>query len=355
MAQAVSEFVVDFPALWVMPDWIEQHCIVPDGPHKGDPFEMYDWQLWCTVNQYRVKPNAVPAWTVKPDGTEVAPRSAFHYRRSLNVGPQKSGKGPWSAAKVCGEARGPAVFVGWAVGGEAFDCADHGCSCGWGYEYAPGEPMGWPWPTPLIQLLAMSIDQTDNIYKHVQSMIRNGQLGEQMRVGEGFIRTPNEGRIDLVTSAAQSRLGNPVTYAAQDEVGLYTVSNGMIGVAQTQRRNVAGMGGRSDGTTNAWDPAENSDAQQTFNSRRPDIFRFYREPPKGLSYANKAERRRIHACVYAGSKHVDLDSIEGDAAELIETDPAQAERFFGNRMVQGTGSWLPPGLWERAYAEPVAA
>jgi hypothetical protein len=39
--------------------------------------------------------------------------------------------------------------------------------------------------------------------------------------------------------------------------------------------------------------------------------------------------------------HVNLDSIEAEAAELMETDPAQAERFFGNRAVAGHGSWLP--------------
>jgi hypothetical protein len=350
MAKAADEYVVDFPTLWIVPYWIERHCIVPDGPRKGDPFEMYDWQLWCTVNHYRIRPNASPAWTEKRDGTLVAPNSAFVYRRSQIVAPQKTGKGPNSAAAICAEAVGPVVFVGFAQGGEAYDCADHGCSCGWYYPYREGEPMGTPWPTPLIQILANSEDQTDNIYRPLQSMVRNGQLGEQMRVGEGFIRLPNDGRVDVVTSSAQSRLGNPITYAAQDENGLYTKENRMVTTARTMRRGLAGMGGRSQQTTNAWDPAENSDAQQTFESRRPDIFRFYREPPKNLSYLNKAERRKIHAFAYQGSKHVDLDSIEADAAELLETDPAMAERFFGNRLVQGTGAWLPDDLWARAYA-----
>lgn len=337
-------YVVDFPTLWVVPDWIEQHCIVPDGFSKGDRFEMYDWQLWSTVNHYRVAPKARLG--------QLSP--AFFNRRSQIVAPQKTGKGPWSACLICAEAVGPVVFNGWASGGETYDCADHGCSCGWGYEYEPGEPMGKPWATPLIQLLATSIEQTDNIYRPLQSMVRNGPLGEQMRVGEGFIRLPNDGRVDPVTSQAQSKLGNPITFAMQDESGIYTSSNGLVKVAQTQRRGVAGMGGRSIETTNAWDPSENSTAQQTFESRRPDIFRFYRQPPSGLSYQNKAERRRIHSFAYKGSVHVDLDSIEAEAAELLETDPAQAERFFGNRLVHGLGTWLPDGLWRsREVVRPV--
>src|SRR5690606_15434150 len=67
-----------------------------------------------------------------------------------------------------------------------------------------------------------------------------------------------------------------------------------------------------------------------------------------LSYRNKDDRRRIHRYVYAGSDHVDLGAIEAEAAELLEVDAAQAERFFGNRIVAGLGSWLKAGLWESA-------
>jgi hypothetical protein len=333
-----DEFVVDFPTLWVACDWIEAHCVVPDGFRKGEPFEMYTWQLWCTANHYRVKPEATVG--------QLAP--AFRYRRSQCVAPQKTGKGPWTAAVCALEGVGPAVFAGWAGRDDGYACSDHGCGCGWEFPYQPGEPMGVPWPTPLVQLAAFSEEQTDNVYRPLQSMIRYGPLGDLMRVGEAFIRLPNDGRIDVVTSSAQSRLGNPVTFVLQDETGIWTESNKMLRVADTQRRGAAGMGGRTMETTNCWDPAENSVAQRTSESARPDIFRFHRTPPAGLSYRNKAERRRIHRHVYAGSLHVDLDAIEAEAAELLEKDPAQAERFFGNRVVAGLGSWLTDGLWESA-------
>ncbi|HEY7429255.1 MAG TPA: hypothetical protein VH641_00825 [Streptosporangiaceae bacterium] len=330
------DYVVSFPALWVAVDWIEAHCVVPDGWRKGEPLEMYDWQLWATVNHYRVRPGAQLG--------QLAP--AFWNRRSQIVGPQKCGKGPWSATIICNEAAGPAVFAGWAAGGEAYRCSDHGCGCGWVYEYEPGEPMGTPWPTPLIQLLATSEDQVDNVYRPLQAMIKAGPLASQMRVGEDFIRLPNEGRIDVVTSSALSRLGNPIVFALQDETGLYTAANKMRRVAETQRRGVAGMGGRSMETSNCWDPSEDSVAQSTFESARPDIFKFYRAPPAHLSYTDKRERRRIHRHVYAGSAHVDLDAIEAEAAELLERDPGQAERFFGNRVVAGLGTWMDLAKWE---------
>jgi hypothetical protein len=342
MQKPADDHVVDFPTLWVAADWVPAHCVIPDSFHKGEPYEFVDWQLWYWVNHYRVRPEAQPGQLA----------TAFHYRRSQVVMPQKCGKGPLTAAQVCLEGVGPALFGGWSAGGEVYDCRDHGCGCGWVYEYQPGEPMGMPWPTPLIQITAYSEEQTANVYDALRPMIECGPLAELIpKTGEEFIRLPGGGRIDTVTSSAQSRLGQRVTYVPQDETQLWTDANKMTKVADTQRRGLAGMGGRSSETTNAWDPAENSVAQRTAESRRPDIFRLHRTPPAHWSYRNKEERRRIHRYVYAGSWWVDLDAIEAEAAELLERDPTQAERFFGNRVVAGAGSWLPDGLWARTGAD----
>ena len=277
--------------------------------------------------------------------------TAFRYRRSQVVAPQKTGKGPWSATIVLAEAAGPVVFDGWARGGEVYRCSDHGCGCGWWYQYEPGEPMGVPWPTPLIQLMATSESQVDNVYRPLQQMVKRGPLREQMRVGEEFTRVGDDGKIETVTSSALSRLGNPIIFAMQDESGLYTAANKLRKAAETQRRGAAGMGGRSMETTNGWDPSENSVAQTTSESKARDIFRYHPQAPKTLSYGSKRDRRRIHAVVYAGSSHVDLDAIEAEAAEIMEKDPAQAERFFGNRCVSGSATWLDPAKWA-AKASP---
>lgn len=345
------EYAIDFPFLAVALDWVEEHCVIPDGFRKGMPFELIGWQAWALANFYRVRPDV--KWN--PRDPVLAP--AFHYRRSQIVLPQKAGKGPYTAAHVCLEGAGPALFAGWAVGGEVYDCRDHGCGCGWIYEYVPGEPMGMPWPTPLIQITATSEEQTDNVYGALRPMIDAGPLHDLIpKTGEEFIRLPGGGRIDVVTSSAQSRLGQRVTYVPQDETGIWTETNRMVKVADTQRRGLAGMGGRAEETTNAWDPTENSVAQRTAESQRPDIFRLHPQAPPHLSYTDKRERRKIHQVVYGGSLrsnggHIDLDSIEAEAAELLERDPGQAERFFGNRIKSGTASWLRDGLWA-AREEP---
>lgn len=350
MSDPRAEFVVDFPSLgYLWADWIAAHCPIPDGFHRGEPYVMSDWQLWCTLNHGRVKPTA--AWI--PENPIKGP--AFHFRRSQVIAPQKTGKGPWSASMALESALGPDLFAGWAHGGEEYDCTQYGCGCGFVYEYEAGEPMGTPWPTPLVQMLATSNDQVDNMWTPMLAMIKGGPLIERMRPGQEFVRIGDDGRIDKVTSSATTRLGNPTTAAFQDETGIYTKSNGMTRVARTMRRGVAGMGGRVTETSNAWDPAEMSVAQETYESRSSDIFRFYREPPTGLKYANKRDRRKIHEYVYEGSWWVDLDSIEGEASELMTLDPAEAERFYGNRRVRGLGTWLPEGLWENAYGRKTVA
>ena len=344
---AAPDYRVDFPTLWVAAAWIEQHCIVPDGFRKGEAFRHYDWQLWARLNHYRVKPDA-KAYDAEGYPTRAA---AFVNRRSLVMAAQKVGKGPDGAAGVALEAVGPALFAGWAEGGDFYACSDHGCLCGWSYAYDVGEAMGMPWPTPLIQLLATSQDQVDNVYRPLQAMARGPYLSALMRVGEEFIRLPNDGRIDTVTSSAQSRLGQPITFAFMDETGIYTAQNKMIRVAETMRRGLAGMGGRSVETTNCYDPSEQSVAQRTYEGKARDVFKLYAPPPADLRWAIKAERRKILEHNYAGSPHVNIKTIEAEAAELNETDPAQSERFFGNRIVAGLGSWCDGEKWD-ARAKP---
>lgn len=368
LSSEVGRLPRDFLTLGDVGDaWITAHCRVPQGFTRGKPYQMADWQFWCHAHRYQVRPDAV---FVHPEdvGEDSPPllSQAFVYQQTMVVGPQKSGKGPNSAAQVAFEAVGPSVFAGFAEGGEVYRCEDNGCPCGFVYVYRPGQPMGMRHPSPLIQITATSEDQADNIYGPLRAMVRLGPLKHTLAVREGFMRIlgmsgdDDLDRIDVVTAAANSRLGNPISDAEQDEVGLYLHSNKLIGVADAQARGAAAMGGRTHLTTNAWNPAENSLAQITYEANEPDVWIFYRNPDvvpelldgdgRPLSFANKANRRRILRFVYEGSWWADLDAIDALAEKLMKRDPAQAERFFGNRLVRGAGAWLPPGLWASAWA-----
>lgn len=339
------DFRVTFPTLgFLAVDWIEAHVVHPDHGVRQVPFQLYTWQAYCTCEHYRVKPGAT-----RDDGS-----FAFTYMQSLIVTPQKTGKGPWAAAMIAFEALGPCIFDGFAEGGERYDCADHGCMCGWSYTYEPGEAMGFPRPRPLIQVLAYSEKQVGNVYRPMQGMLRYGHFDStELRVGEDQTRTPGDGLVQIVTSKAKSRLGAPLHFAVMDEPQLYTEENGMIETADTVGRGLAGMDGRSLLTTNPWDSATPSYAQVVWDDESPDVFKFWREPPEAWSYTNKSDRAKIHKYVYAGCDHINLDSIERDAQKLIRRgDPGQAERFYGNRVVAGAKAWMPIEAW-RALAKPI--
>jgi len=346
MVERPTEVRVD-RKLALVPEWIEWHCVIPDGFRKGAPFRLYDYQLDYIGNFYLVRGD------VEFDPVNPVLGPAFVYRRGLLVGPQKVGKNPLIAGQVCVEGAGPALFGGWAGRDDGYVCRDWGCHCGWEYAYEPGEPMGMPWPSPLIQITAFSEESTDNTYDALRPMIEGGPLHDLIpKTGEAFIRLPGGGRIDTVTASAQSRLGQRVTFVPQDEVGIWTAQNKMTRLADTQYRGLSGMGGRASLSSNAWDPAEQSVAQREYESAALDVYRQFIHPPKTLSYGDKRDRRRIHRIVYPpdvlreNGGHLDLDAIEAEAADLIEKDAPQAMRFYGNMLVAGAGAAVDPEMWD---------
>ncbi|WP_460801493.1 hypothetical protein [Microbacterium sp. GXF6406] len=322
--------------LTVALDWMESHCVIPDQDHRGEAFRLSDDQFRFTARHYTVRPGATP----NRKGTN------FVFRRSQYVRAQKFGKSPLVAGVICLEGVGPALFDGWASGGELYDCRDFGCGCGWQFEYEPGDPMGRPWETPLIQVTATSEDQTGNTYDALRPMIELGPLADLIpKTGEEFIRLPGGGKIATVTSAAISRVGQRVTFVAQDETALWTKSNKGHELANAQQRGLAGMGGRSIETTNAWNPTEDSVAQRTYESGADDVQRDFTMPPKHLDFTKKEERRKILVANYKEAPWVDVDGIEALASEMMRHDAATAERFFGNRLVVGDGRWIGEPEW----------
>lgn len=338
----MGELRIDFPTLGHLLDaWYARHLVIPDGWDRGLPFEQSRWQYWCTASFYRVRETAVLGDGGRPIGAQ-----AFEHRKGIIVGPQKSGKGPWAAGVVAGEAVGPSQFAGWAKRGDVYRCSDNGCPCGWEYVYEVGDPMGRRHPSPLIQLSALNEDQVDNVYGPLSEMVGAERLAPMLQIREGFIRvrgsslSDKRDRIDVTTSKARAKLGNPISFALQDEFGLWTEQNGMLSFADTQDRGAAGMNGRTLATTNAPDPAENSAAQIQIEAKDHDVFVYWDRPPSHLRFDDADERRQMIEYVYRDSPWVNVDTILALSASLAKRDPGQAERFFGNRDVRGKHKWF---------------
>jgi hypothetical protein len=307
----------------------------------GDPFvPTLPHRVWL-ANWYEVVETAAIGDRV----------TAFRYRTGQWMDAQKVGKSPGVASETCLEFVGPALFGGRAEGGEVFRCSDFGCGCGWGtsrsefepHVFVPGEPLGRPWATPRIQLAAVAEDQVENTWGALVPMIDQGPLSAMLRTGEEFIRHPSgnrDSRVEIVTSKANTRLGARISSGKCDETGLWTDANGMKKFRRTLARGAAGMGGRISESTNPYDPSEASVAQDTHESQRKDVLKHYFPPPASLNFGLKKDREVIFRWNYGHSPWVDRRGIEEEASALLETDPAEAERFFGNRIVAGAGSWL---------------
>lgn len=309
----------DFPTLgFVVWDWVEELCVIPDRATAGRPFKLSEEQANHLLWQFRLWPSA----TVDLD----KPAAPFVYNGSVLVRPQKWGKGPFSAARICAQAVGPVLFAGWD---------------------ANGQPVGRPWATPHIQVAAIAEDQTDNIWRALKPMIDLGPLAKLIPdTGIERINLPDGGIIEPVTSQANTRLGARLTYLELDEPHLMTRRNGGDKLADTMRRNVAGMGGRWSATGNAYDPSERSVEQTDVEVPLPDVFVDFPKSPAG-SWANKRDRRKVLNFAYKGAPWVDVDRIEAECVRLAaKGEPAQAERFYGNRIVSGSDKAFDvPKLW----------
>jgi hypothetical protein len=293
--------------------WIQAFCVIPDRDFRGEQFRLTDEQLRFLCYLY----------ALTPEGRWV------HLRGAQLVRPQKWGKGPLAAALVCAEAAGPVRPSGWD---------------------AAGEPVGKPWATPHIQITACSEEQTANTWRALQPMIELGPLHDWIPdSGLTRINLHGGGIIEPVTASARSRLGQRITFVVQDQTESWVQSNNGWWLADNQRRNLAGMGGRFLETCNAPDPVEQSVAQRT--PGEPGVFIDDVDGGPG-SVRNKAERRKVLRKVYGDvttdkGGWVDLDRIDAEIEALLEHDPAQAERFFLNRKLAAEGAAFDPERWQR--------
>ena len=306
--------------------WIEANLVIPDGPNRGRPFILTDEQYRHMLWSYRLKPNARPEM-----GSQ-----AFEYYGSLLVRPQKSGKDPLAAAQACVQAMGPVRFDGWD---------------------ANGEPVGAPMPTPWIQCAANSEDQTDNTFRPIVTMLQEGPVADTpgLDVGQTRVNLPDGGRIEPVTAAAKSRLGARITFATFTESGLYTETSGGMAMARTMKRGLAGMDGRWMEITNAWDPAEMSVAQRTWESRAPGVFLDYRLPRTHVDMDDDAALRAELVYVYGDSAienggWVNIDRIMEEARDPA-TGEGEARRFFLNEIWVGSKDAVDMLRWA-AQARP---
>lgn len=318
----------DFPTLgYEVAQWIEDNLVIPDGYKQGQPYLLTNEQLKFIKNFYRLYPHAAP-WPA----ADALRYTGAQFRRS-----QKHGKDPLGAALIWAEALGPTRFDGWN---------------------ADGEPVGAPYPTPLIVCLGTSEEQTDNTWRPFVAMGQLGPVGNTSGLDVGLTRCllPGGGKVEPVTTSAKARLGAPLTFLTITESHLFTLQGGYRKVAGAVKRNVAGMDGRWLELTNAFDPTEGAEAQVTNDN------------PDDRVLIDNVESQRVEDLNDDEALYAELLRQYGDSArenggwvnirgrimsEVRSPRHLEADRrrFFLNEIVVGESVFVDPIRWDSLATE----
>lgn len=317
------EYEGEFPTLgYAVGEWIQEHLVIPDGYRQGEPYLLTDEMWRFLAHYYRLYVHAAP-WPA-PD--------SLRYTGGQLRRPQKWGKDPFGAAQIAAEALGPTRFDGWD---------------------AKGEPVGSPYPTPLIVCLGTSEEQTDNTWRPLLGMFREGPLIDTPRldVGQTRIELPGGGRIEPASTSMRARLGAPMTFVTITESHLFTLQGGYRTVAGAVKRNVAGMDGRWLELTNGWDPSEGSEAQVTADSGDERVYVDTIESQRVADLSDPEEVYQELLRQYGDSAREKGGWVNLRGRILGETmSPRHLEadrrRFFLNEIVVGENILVDPTRWD---------
>lgn len=314
------EYAGEFPTLgWAMLDWYSEMLAQPDCADY-QPLVLTPEQARFILNFYRLDPNT---------GKRV-------YRRALFSRPKKWGKSPMMGAIGCGEALGPVVFDGWD---------------------ANGRPVGKPWAevrTPWVQFAAVNEDQTRNAFSAVLEMLRQGPVMDYYDVDpmESFVALP-KGRIEYITAAGTSKEGQRPVWAALDQTESWFKNNGGVNLAAVIRRNLAGTGGTSIETPNAYRPGSGSVSEASFEyaqaieegrARETSFLIDHREAPADTDMSDDDSLREGLLFAYGDSAReaggwVDVDRIMADIRDPA-SDPQDSRQYFLNQITHASDSWV---------------
>ncbi|WP_030747616.1 terminase [Streptomyces sp. NRRL F-5135] len=225
-----AEYEGELPTLgWYVLDWMIANLAQP-GLEEYAPYIPTMEQAEFLCRYYELDPDT---------GKRIV-------RRGVLSRPRGWGKSPFLAGVALAEACADVVADG-------FD--------------ASGEPVGRPWHsirTPLIQLAAVSEQQTENSWLPLLEMARGGSLAADYGVEalDTVVHLPR-GKIEPITSSAASAKGNPICFAILDQTEEWKVGNGGVRLAKTMRFNAGKLGGSLIETPNAFTPGEGSVAENS--------------------------------------------------------------------------------------------
>ena len=223
--------VPDLTLGWEAAKWAAKYLRQPNGPRAGDRFAFTTRQLRFLLHWY----------AVQEDGSWVY----HHGARRLAKG---SGKSPFAAALALIEFLAPVRLLD-------FDPdADGGC-------------VGRSVSMPLVQIAAVSEDQTENTMRMVRAFAKKGsRVVSDYNLDPGLTRyNCEDGKLHVLTSSSATAEGGEATFIVGDETEWWLGKAGSE-FMNTLADNLAKSGSRMVETNNAWKPGVGSQAESTWDT-----------------------------------------------------------------------------------------
>ena len=252
-------------------------------------------------------------------------------RRAGLLRPKGVGKSPEGGYLGFGELAGPVVFDHWEDSSRTV-------------------AVGIPHPAPLVQIAALSEEQTANVMLWLYDVLadRPATLSELgVDLGKTAIsrrlrnREGTAGRLEVVTAAAGSREGARMTFGVLDQTESWTKENGGVRLADVMRRNAGKVGGWTIELMNAPELGDESVADRTIRAAEKEVAGIYfdrgEKAPTVPDLADRPKLRAALAVAYGDAASdrggwVDLDRLVEEINDP-DTDPSDARRYYLNQQV----------------------
>jgi phage terminase large subunit-like protein len=265
---------------------------------------------------------------------EIDETGRFVYRRGVIRRMKGWGKDPFVAAISLVEACGPCRF-------------SH-------FDPETGVPIGKQHPMPLIQIAAVSEEQTGNTTSLFPGMISSA-FKKEYKVDPGktiiYVRG-GKGVIKAVTSSPRALEGPRPSFCVLNETHHWLQNNEGVEMARVIRRNLGKArdgAGRSLEITNAHKPGEGSVAEATYTAvLEGDVAGVWYDSLEAPEVKDITDHDEVTAAIKIAkgdSYWVDEERLYQEIQDP-ETPEYVAKRFYFNQVVLvDIDRWLPQGLW----------
>lgn len=229
-----------------------------------------------------------------------------------------------------------------------------------------GQPLGMQHPAAWVQIAAVSQDQTRNTMTLFPSIFTKRAIEEyRIDLGKEIIYADKgRARIEAVTSSPRALEGGRPTAVNMGETHHWLASNGgheMAAVIERNSTKSADGQARSLANTNAFEPGEDSVAEQTRDAyeaveagRATDVGLFYdslEAPPEAKLTAAWIEPTL--RAVRGDSTWLDIERLKASILD-IRNPPSRSRRFWYNQIAAAEDAWMARHEWDACKREDLA-